>query len=89
MEAFKTNVDLGREWGVSTGRKRRCGWLDLVVLKYSNAVNHYTLLNLTKLDVLDTFETIKVRIDGVYTNLILVLKMLTKPGCCCLQVTRG
>lgn len=89
MEAFKTNVDLGREWGVSTGRKRRCGWLDLVVLKYSNAVNHYTLLNLTKLDVLDTFETIKVRIDGVYTNLILVLKILTKPGCCCLQVTRG
>lgn len=51
---------LGREWGVSTGRKRRCGWLDLVVLKYSKAVNHYTALNLTKLDVLDTFPVIKV-----------------------------
>jgi len=51
---------LGREWGVSTGRKRRCGWLDLVVLRYSNAVNHYTALNLTKLDVLDTFPVIKV-----------------------------
>ena len=50
----------GREWGVSTGRKRRCGWLDLVVLKYSTAVNHYTAYNLTKLDVLDTFPTIKV-----------------------------
>jgi len=52
---------LGREWGVSTGRKRRCGWLDLVVLKYSTAINHYTVLNITKLDVLDTFKTIKVR----------------------------
>ena len=53
---------IGREWGVSTGRKRRCGWLDLVVLKYSNNVNHYTILNLTKLDVLDTFKTIKVAV---------------------------
>jgi hypothetical protein len=35
--------------------------LDLVVLKYSTAVNHYTLLNVTKLDILDTFETIKAR----------------------------
>ncbi|KAK3350329.1 Adenylosuccinate synthetase [Lasiosphaeria hispida] len=53
---------IGREWGVSTGRKRRCGWLDLVVLKYSTAINHYTVLNLTKLDVLDTFATIKVAV---------------------------
>jgi len=57
----------GREWGVSTGRKRRCGWLDLVVLKYSNNVNHYTVLNLTKLDVLDTFKTIKVWSSRVET----------------------
>ncbi|AEO68811.1 uncharacterized protein THITE_134373 [Thermothielavioides terrestris NRRL 8126] len=54
--------ELGREWGVSTGRKRRCGWLDLVVLKYSASVNYYTAWNLTKLDVLDTFPTIKVAI---------------------------
>ncbi|KAJ9142924.1 Adenylosuccinate synthetase [Pleurostoma richardsiae] len=54
--------EIGREWGVSTGRKRRCGWLDLVVLKYSTAVNHYTALNLTKLDVLDTFPVIKVAV---------------------------
>ncbi|KAI1810401.1 Adenylosuccinate synthetase [Poronia punctata] len=53
---------IGREWGVSTGRKRRCGWLDLVVLKYSADVNHYTSLNLSKLDVLDTFPIIKVAI---------------------------
>ncbi|EGS20791.1 uncharacterized protein CTHT_0026290 [Thermochaetoides thermophila DSM 1495] len=53
---------IGREWGVSTGRKRRCGWLDLVVLKYSASVNYYTAWNLTKLDVLDTFPTIKVAV---------------------------
>jgi len=46
----------------STGRRRRCGWLDLVVVKYSNSINYYTSLNLTKLDVLDTFETIKIAI---------------------------
>ncbi|KFA60300.1 hypothetical protein S40285_07699, partial [Stachybotrys chlorohalonatus IBT 40285] len=54
--------DIGREWGTSTGRKRRCGWLDLVVLKYSCSINYYDSLNLTKLDVLDTFDTIKVAI---------------------------
>ncbi|KAL8930126.1 MAG: hypothetical protein Q9208_000743 [Pyrenodesmia sp. 3 TL-2023] len=53
---------IGREFGVTTGRRRRCGWLDLVVLKYSCAINHYTSLNLTKLDVLDTFPTIKVAV---------------------------
>ncbi|MCJ1308446.1 hypothetical protein MMC25_002099 [Agyrium rufum] len=51
---------LGHEFGVTTGRKRRCGWLDLVVLKYSQAVNHYSILNVTKLDVLDTFPVIKI-----------------------------
>ncbi|KAF9767821.1 hypothetical protein IL306_014949 [Fusarium sp. DS 682] len=61
--------EIGREWGTSTGRRRRCGWLDLVVVKYSTSINYYTSLNLTKLDVLDTFETIKVaiayKVDGV------------------------
>ncbi|KAI4869664.1 adenylosuccinate synthetase [Hypoxylon rubiginosum] len=52
--------EIGGEIGVSTGRRRRCGWLDLVVLKYSTTVNHYTSFNLTKLDVLDTFPTIRV-----------------------------
>ncbi|OAR00174.1 hypothetical protein LLEC1_07416 [Akanthomyces lecanii] len=60
--------EIGREWGTSTGRRRRCGWLDLVVVRYSNAINYYTSLNLTKLDVLDTFETIKIaiayKVDG-------------------------
>ncbi|KAF4343180.1 adenylosuccinate synthetase [Fusarium beomiforme] len=61
--------EIGREWGTSTGRRRRCGWLDLVVVKYSTSINYYTSLNLTKLDVLDTFETIKVaiayKVDGI------------------------
>ncbi|KAK7751389.1 Adenylosuccinate synthase [Diatrype stigma] len=51
---------IGHEVGVSTGRPRRCGWLDLVILKYSQSINHYTALNLTKLDILDTFPTIKL-----------------------------
>ncbi|KAH7137386.1 Adenylosuccinate synthetase [Dactylonectria estremocensis] len=50
--------EIGREWGTSTGRRRRY----LVVVKYSNSINYYTSLNLTKLDVLDSFETIKVAI---------------------------
>lgn len=59
-EAGKILQEKGHEWGVSTGRRRRCGWLDLVVARYSNAVNHYDALNLTKLDILDDFAEIKV-----------------------------
>jgi adenylosuccinate synthase len=59
---------IGREFGVTTGRKRRCGWLDLVVVKFSTAINWYDSLNLTKLDILDSFAEIKIateyRIDG-------------------------
>lgn len=55
----------GREFGVTTGRRRRCGWLDLVLCRYSTAVNHYTALNLTKLDILDDFDEIKVGIAYV------------------------
>ena len=62
-EAGTKLQEVGREWGVSTGRKRRCGWLDLVVLRYSHAINHYTRLNLTKLDVLDSFAMIKVAVS--------------------------
>jgi adenylosuccinate synthase len=61
-EAGNKLQEIGREWGVSTGRRRRCGWLDLVVVKYSHALNHYTALNLTKLDILDSFQTIKVAV---------------------------
>ncbi|XP_045443089.1 adenylosuccinate synthetase isozyme 2 isoform X1 [Pipistrellus kuhlii] len=58
----------GREVGVTTGRKRRCGWLDLVLLKYAHMINGFTALALTKLDILDTFTEIKVgvayKLDG-------------------------
>ena len=43
-----------------TGRKRRCGWLDAVVLKYSHMINNYNGLNLTKLDVLDALPEVKI-----------------------------
>lgn len=52
--------EVGAEYGVTTGRRRRCGWLDLVVMKYSNLINGYTHLNLTKLDVLDQLKTLKI-----------------------------
>jgi adenylosuccinate synthase len=59
---------IGREYGVTTGRKRRCGWLDLVVVKYSNAINWYDALNLTKLDILDTFPDIQVATKYAYNG---------------------
>ncbi|TFK36430.1 AMPSase 1 [Crucibulum laeve] len=52
--------EVGREYGTTTGRRRRCGWLDLVVMKHSNMINGYDTLNLTKLDVLDQLPEIKI-----------------------------
>jgi len=52
--------DIGKEYGSTTGRPRRCGWLDLVALKYSIMLNGVTQLIMTKTDVLDTFDSIKV-----------------------------
>ena len=52
--------DLGREYGSVTGRPRRCGWIDLVALRYAIMLNGVTKLVMMKSDVLDTFETIKV-----------------------------
>ncbi|KAG0672678.1 hypothetical protein C6P40_004939 [Pichia californica] len=62
---------IGFEFGVTTGRKRRCGWLDLVVLKYSTWINGYTSLNITKLDVLDSFKEIKVAVAYKYDGKVL------------------
>uniref|UniRef100_A0AAY4CK87 Adenylosuccinate synthetase isozyme 1 n=1 Tax=Denticeps clupeoides TaxID=299321 RepID=A0AAY4CK87_9TELE len=50
----------GHEVGVTTGRKRRCGWLDLVILRYAQMINGFTAIALTKLDILDVLEEIKV-----------------------------
>lgn len=64
--------DIGKEYGATTGRPRRCGWLDLVALKYSLMLNGVTQLIMTKTDVLDTFDVIKVAtaysIDGELTD---------------------
>lgn len=56
----KVLQEIGREIGTTTGRKRRCGWLDLPVVRYGFRINGYTVINLTKLDVLDGFNEIKV-----------------------------
>lgn len=63
----ETLQTVGAEYGVTTGRKRRCGWLDLVVLKYSTLINGYTSLNITKLDVLDSFKEIQIGV-AYYLN---------------------
>ena len=53
-------AERGHEFGATTGRPRRCGWLDLVSLKKTVFLNSVTDLCLTKLDVLDAFEAIEV-----------------------------
>ncbi len=64
----------GQEYGATTGRPRRCGWLDLPLLRYSNMINGTEWLVITKLDVLDTLPEIPVctqyRIDGKETDVI-------------------
>lgn len=65
---------LGNEFGAVTGRPRRCGWLDLVALKYTVMLNGVTDLIMMKSDCLDDFETIKVctsyRVDGRETDMV-------------------
>uniref|UniRef100_A0A1I8J9H5 Adenylosuccinate synthetase n=1 Tax=Macrostomum lignano TaxID=282301 RepID=A0A1I8J9H5_9PLAT len=67
VKAYTTR-GIGREFGVTTGRKRRCGWLDAPIVKYSHMVNGFKGLALTKLDVLDTFDQVKIgvayKLDG-------------------------
>lgn len=62
----------GGEYGATTGRSRRCGWLDLVALKYSIRVNGISFMALTKMDVLSGFDSIKLctgyRYKGVVTD---------------------
>jgi adenylosuccinate synthase len=67
-------VERGHEFGTNTGRRRRCGWFDAVMLRQAVRLNSLTEVALTKLDVLDTFETVKVCVayeaDGKrYTHL--------------------
>lgn len=64
--------DIGHEYGAVTGRERRCGWIDLVALRYAIMINGVTQLIMMKSDVLDTFPTIKActayKIDGQLTH---------------------
>tara|TARA_B100001123_G_C15204665_1_gene984754 strand:- start:16 stop:1275 length:1260 start_codon:yes stop_codon:yes gene_type:complete len=68
----KTIRDVGKEYGATTGRERRCGWFDGVAAKYTCLANGFTDIALTKLDVLDGFDSIKVcthyEINGEQTS---------------------
>jgi adenylosuccinate synthase len=68
----------GREFGATTGRKRRCGWFDAVVVRYAARVNGLTGLCMTKLDVLDECKTISICNGYKYKNDILK-EMPTEP----------
>lgn len=61
----------GGEFGATTGRPRRCGWLDIIGLRYSVWVNGLTGIGLTKLDILDTMDTIKYCVGYRYQGEIL------------------
>lgn len=71
-ETGKKIRDIGHEYGAVTGRERRCGWVDLVALRYAIMLNGVTQLIMMKSDVLDTFPTIKAcvayRINGEGTR---------------------
>ncbi len=71
-ETGKTIRDLGHEYGAVTGRERRCGWIDLVALKYAVMINGVTKLIMMKSDVLDGFDKIKAcvayKVNGVETD---------------------
>ena len=58
--------DRGQEFGATTGRPRRCGWIDIVALKRAVAINGITGLCITKLDILDGMETLKICIAYEY-----------------------
>lgn len=83
----------GKEVGVTTGRMRRCGWLDCVVLNYTSFINGFTALNVTKLDVLDEMDEVKIAVSyefngrvltsvpaGVYYMSRVVVNYKTLPG---------
>ncbi len=74
-EIGKKIQEIGHEFGVTTGRPRRCGWFDAVIMKYAVLVGGITNVALTKIDVFDTFDEIKIctaykdcRNDKVYTS---------------------
>ncbi len=77
--------DIGHEYGATTGRPRRCGWFDAVAADYSCWINGFTNIAITKLDILDHFDTIKVctayEINGEVVNYLpeTALQEIAKP----------
>lgn len=63
-------ASVGAEYGTTTGRKRRCGWLDLVLLRYATMLNGLDTIALTKIDVLSIFDRIKVCVAYEYEGII-------------------
>lgn len=62
----ETLARLGMEFGTTTGRRRRCGWLDIALLKYATMLNGLDFIALTKVDVLSAFERIKICVAYEY-----------------------
>lgn len=62
---------IGHEFGTTTGRPRRCGWLDTFVMKYTNQINGFDYINLTKLDVLDGIDEIKIGVGYKHNGKLL------------------
>jgi adenylosuccinate synthase len=60
MDAYCHHPQVGREYGTTTGRPRRIGWMDIPALNYVSRINGLTHFNITKLDVLDKLAEIKV-----------------------------
>jgi len=58
----------GGEYGTTTGRPRRIGWLDTVVLRYTNTINNFNWLNLTKLDVLSKLKELKIGVAYIHNG---------------------
>lgn len=80
MGPFPTEMDAelgeavrrkGNEYGATTGRPRRCGWLDAVGLRYASRINGFTQLAITKLDVLDYVKTLKIGVGYRYRGEVL------------------
>ena len=67
-EDGKRMAKVGQEFGATTGRPRRCGWLDLVALKYAIQINGVTEMSMMKADVLSGFDTIKVCVAYKYNG---------------------
>ena len=87
MELGEELREVGHEYGATTGRPRRCGWLDLVVGKYAVDINGLTDIVITKIDVLSGLDTVKIcvayDIDGKrYTSVPASTEILAKSYSC-------